>query len=131
MSSGIAEKGQIGTVFTDDIPTPAKGNVHYVNRNGDDTPKSFEEELIPGYDATLMGARATLRAAEEKKLLRRIGWRLILLLALRSNIDGGIRLSRRTVRLPDTGGVYAATIVAGGFSTACSVSTWSLGILPF
>ncbi|KAJ5968639.1 hypothetical protein N7501_004887 [Penicillium viridicatum] len=89
-----------------------------------------------------MGARATLHAAEEKKLLRRIDWHLILLLAVRSNIDGGIRylrryraypsasdstwihdchssLLRRTVRLPNTGGVYAATIVAGGFSTAC------------
>ncbi|KAJ5529855.1 hypothetical protein N7527_003248 [Penicillium freii] len=137
MSSGIAEKGQIGTVFTDEIPTPAKGNLHYVNRNGDDTPRSFEEELIPGYDATFMGARATLRAAEEKKLLRRIGWHLILLLALRSNIDGGIRylrryraypsaidstwihdchssLSRRTVRLPNTGGVYARRLSLEG-----------------
>lgn len=81
MSSGIAEKGEIGTVSTDETPTPVKGNVHYVNRNGDDTPKSFEE-VIPGYDATLMGARATLSAVEEKKLLRRIDWHLIPLLAV-------------------------------------------------
>ncbi|KAJ5870650.1 hypothetical protein N7455_005591 [Penicillium solitum] len=81
MSSEIAEKGQIGIVSTNETPTPAKGNVHYVNRNGDDTPKSFEE-VIPGYDATLMGARATLSSAEEKKLLRRIDWHLIPLLAV-------------------------------------------------
>ncbi|KUM56341.1 hypothetical protein ACN42_g10876 [Penicillium freii] len=149
MSSGIAEKGQIGTVFTDEIPTPAKGNLHYVNRNGDDTPRSFEEELIPGYDATFMGARATLRAAEEKKLLRRIGWHLILLLALRSNIDGGIRylrryraypsaidstwihdchssLSRRTVRLPNTGGVYARRLSLEGsrLHVQCPLGRW-------
>ncbi|KAJ5608187.1 hypothetical protein N7537_004806 [Penicillium hordei] len=82
MSSGIAEKGQIGIVSTDETPTPAKGNVHYVNRNGDNTLKSLEEEVIPGYDATLMDARATLSAAEEKKLLRRIDWHLIPLLAV-------------------------------------------------
>lgn len=82
MSSEIAEKGQIGDVSADEIPIPAKGNIHYVNRNGEHTPESFEEELIPGYDATLMRARATLSSAEEKKLLRRIDWHLIPLLAV-------------------------------------------------
>ncbi|OQE36098.1 hypothetical protein PENCOP_c012G00483 [Penicillium coprophilum] len=84
MSSEIAEKGQVGTIDISPVrtPTPAKGTVHYVNRNGDDTPQSFEEDLIPGYDATLMRARATLSSAEEKKLLRRIDWHLIPLLAV-------------------------------------------------
>lgn len=82
MSSEIAEKGQIGAVSADKVPLPAKGNIHYVNRNGNETPGSFEEELIPGYDATLMRARATLTSAEEKKLLRRIDWHLIPLLAV-------------------------------------------------
>ncbi|KAJ5502245.1 hypothetical protein N7463_005119 [Penicillium fimorum] len=82
MSSEIAEKGQIGSISPVKTPIPEKGNVHYVNRNGDDTPESFDEELIPGYDATLMRARATLSSAEEKKLLRHIDWHLIPLLAV-------------------------------------------------
>ncbi|KAJ5193992.1 Glucose/ribitol dehydrogenase, partial [Penicillium cf. griseofulvum] len=48
----------------------------------DHTPESFDEEFIPGYDAILMGALATLSSAEEKKLLRRIDWHLIPLLAV-------------------------------------------------
>lgn len=92
MSSGIAEKAHIpiispkkketGTISTDEVPSPGERNVHYVNRNADDPLPDCEEEPIPGYDATLMRARATLSSAEEKKLLRRIDWHLIPLLAV-------------------------------------------------
>ncbi|KAJ5445241.1 Glucose/ribitol dehydrogenase [Penicillium cf. griseofulvum] len=69
MSSEIAEKGEIQTASIDKTPI-------------DHTPESFDEEFIPGYDAILMGALATLSSAEEKKLLRRIDWHLIPLLAV-------------------------------------------------
>jgi hypothetical protein len=81
MPAKITEKVQVGAITTDQLPVPEKGNVHYVNRNGNE-PSEIFEELIPGYDATLMRARATLSAAEEKRLLRRIDWHLIPLLAV-------------------------------------------------
>lgn len=40
------------------------------------------EKEIKGYDAALMSARAVLSSDEEKKLLRRIDWRLLPLLAI-------------------------------------------------
>ena len=43
---------------------------------------SKEQTQIAGYDAALMGARTALSAEEEKKLLRRIDWHLIPLLAI-------------------------------------------------
>lgn len=64
----------------DEAPIPGKATVHRVNRNTDELlPKSGD---IPGYDAELMQARATLSSDEEKKLLRKIDWRLLPLLAL-------------------------------------------------
>lgn len=70
IEKGRVQKGKAGTISTDEVPSPGKGNVHYVNRNTNDTLSDCEDRLIPGYDATLMRARATLNSAEEKKLLR-------------------------------------------------------------
>jgi hypothetical protein len=110
MSSEIAEKGEIQTVSINKLPIPAKGNVHCVNRNGDHTPESFDEELIPGYDPTLMRARATLSSAEEKKLLRRIDWHLIPLLAVMYMVKSvdftNVRLSTEYA-----GGISLTTVV--------------------
>ncbi|OOQ88394.1 pantothenate transporter [Penicillium brasilianum] len=61
---------------------PQHGKVHYVDRGQNGGLATHEAELIPGYDADLMSARATLSSAEEKKLLRRIDWHLIPLLAV-------------------------------------------------
>lgn len=61
---------------------PQQNKVHYVDRDQSGVLPAYETELIPGYDANLMGARATLSSAEEKRLLRRIDWHLIPLLAV-------------------------------------------------
>ncbi|KAH7146243.1 major facilitator superfamily domain-containing protein [Dactylonectria macrodidyma] len=55
---------------------------HTVSR-GDAIP-SFDSipDNVTGYDASVMRARATLSSDEEKKLLRRIDWRLIPLLSI-------------------------------------------------
>lgn len=65
----------------DELSIPGRNAVHRVHRNADEPlPKSGD--FIPGYDADLMQARATLSSEEEKKLLRRIDWRLLPLLSL-------------------------------------------------
>jgi hypothetical protein len=61
---------------------PQHGKVHYVDRGQNGVLATYEAEHIPGYDADLMSARATLSSTEEKKLLRRIDWHLIPLLAV-------------------------------------------------
>ena len=76
------EKGHVGNISTEPSSVPQHNNLHIVDRNGVDRPEQFEDELISGYDDTLMGARSTLSSAEEKKLLRRIDWHLIPLLAV-------------------------------------------------
>lgn len=90
MSHELAEKKTLSQTPQDDkithfnideAPIPGKATVHRVDRNTDEPlPKSGD--LIPGYDAELMQARATLSSDEEKKLLRKIDWRLLPLLAL-------------------------------------------------
>ncbi|KAE8389547.1 major facilitator superfamily domain-containing protein [Aspergillus alliaceus] len=87
MTSRLSEKDGVakndtGNATIAETSTPGKGNVHYVNRAESDPLPEYEGELIPGYDANLMRARATLSSAEEKKLLRRIDWHLIPLLAV-------------------------------------------------
>ncbi|KAK1149021.1 hypothetical protein N8T08_007696 [Aspergillus melleus] len=67
---------------SNELPDPGKQNVHLVSRNEDGSLPAYDQEYIPGYDANLMQARATLSSDEEKKLLRRIDWHLIPLLAI-------------------------------------------------
>jgi putative SOS response-associated peptidase YedK len=78
MSSPDLSNGESGFETT----LPQHGKVHYVARDQSGHLPEYEAELIPGYDANLMGARATLSSAEEKRLLRRIDWHLIPLLAV-------------------------------------------------
>jgi hypothetical protein len=77
-SSPDIAKGESG--FEPGLPQQSK--VHYVDRDQSSDLPTYEAELIPGYDANLMSARATLSSTEEKKLLRRIDWHLLPLLAV-------------------------------------------------
>lgn len=63
-------------------PPIGKGNLHLVSRNEEQAQINDSREHIVGFDASLMGARATLSSAEEKKLLRRMDWHLLPLLAV-------------------------------------------------
>lgn len=80
--SPTSEKGQLHSHSIEETPAPGKVNVHYVKRDGENSLPEYEGEHIPGYDANLMRARATLSSTEEKKLLRRIDWHLIPLLSV-------------------------------------------------
>jgi hypothetical protein len=63
-------------------PSPLDNNIHYVSRKEEGSFEKYDEDIIPGYDANLMRARASLSSVEEKRLLRKIDWRLIPLLAV-------------------------------------------------
>ena len=56
--------------------------LHFAKRGESLTEDSSSQEPIDGYDPELMGARTLLTAKEEKKLLRRIDWRLMTLCSL-------------------------------------------------
>lgn len=68
----------------DEYPVPGKENLHLVERTGneDGLVQYDDSDSINGFNAAVMGARVTLSNVEEKKLLRRIDWRLIPLLSL-------------------------------------------------
>ncbi|KAI1269218.1 putative pantothenate transporter [Xylariaceae sp. FL1019] len=57
------------------------GSLHHVTRDGE-TAQTQGDQVIEGYDAERMRARAALSADEEKKLLRRIDWHLMPLCSL-------------------------------------------------
>ena len=61
------------------------------------------EVLIAGYDAAMMSARASLSADEEKKLLRRIDWRLLPLLSLIYMVKTVDAANLSNARIMDTG----------------------------
>ncbi|KAM0551234.1 hypothetical protein ACHAPJ_008579 [Fusarium lateritium] len=62
---------------------PPEKNLYSTVARGDAFSSSEDvRDNITGYDNTLMKARATLSSQEEKKLLRRIDWHLIPLLAV-------------------------------------------------
>lgn len=92
MSSGLFEKNDTPgatstTIKSSDVSIEesqgqGKANIHYVNRTENGSLPEYEGDVIPGYDANLMRARASLSSAEERKLLRRIDWHLIPLLAI-------------------------------------------------
>lgn len=75
-----------GTSTATDIATADENDsnheLHYAKR-GEDLPEaSSSQESIEGYDPDLMSGRALLTAEEEKKLLRKIDWRLMALCSL-------------------------------------------------
>ncbi|KAF3392953.1 hypothetical protein DPV78_009934 [Talaromyces pinophilus] len=65
-------------------PVPGKENLHLVERTGNEEGlvQYDDSDSISGFNAALMGARVTLSNVEEKKLIRRIDWRLIPLMSL-------------------------------------------------
>ena len=82
ISSTAPVDGDVQVHSSNELPNPGKQNVHYVTRNEDGSLPTDDKGHIPGYNATLMQARATLSSDEEKKLLRRIDWHLLPLLAV-------------------------------------------------
>lgn len=56
--------------------------LHFVQRSDVIPEDDSSDENITGYDADLMRARASLSAEEEKKLLRRVDWRIVPLCAV-------------------------------------------------
>ncbi|KAJ0413200.1 major facilitator superfamily domain-containing protein [Aspergillus carlsbadensis] len=78
---------QLGTATATGIDTTggAKGanhELHYARRGEALGEASSSQESIEGYDPELMSGRTLLTAEEEKKLLRRIDWRLMSLCSL-------------------------------------------------
>ncbi|KAL5322572.1 hypothetical protein ACEPPN_010545 [Leptodophora sp. 'Broadleaf-Isolate-01'] len=87
-SSSDIRKGKEGFVATEGISEDDKGKLHYVRRGQEID--DHDTDLIAGYEADHMRARALLTSEEEKKLLRRIDWHIMPLCAiafLLKNID--------------------------------------------
>lgn len=61
---------------------PGLRGLHVVRRQGKLLDGDDFQNEITGFDASHMGARATLSVEEEKRLLRRIDWHLLPLLAV-------------------------------------------------
>ncbi|KAE8337788.1 hypothetical protein BDV24DRAFT_177259 [Aspergillus arachidicola] len=132
MSLGLSEKNDTPdaastTIKSSDIsveesPGQGRGNVHYVKRTENDSLPEYEGDVIPGYDANLMRARASLSSAEEKKLLRRIDWHLIPLLAIMymlksvdfTNVSWGVVLCCHAA-VTNRQGLYAVRFFLGLF----------------
>lgn len=65
--------------------------LHFVRRGEALAEASSSQESIDGYDPDLMSGRTLLTAQEERKLLRKIDWRLMTLCSLIfmfKNLDG-------------------------------------------
>jgi hypothetical protein len=56
--------------------------IHFVSRGQELGDASSSHESIDGYDPELMSGRTLLTAEEEKKLLRKIDWRLMTLCSI-------------------------------------------------
>ena len=68
----------------------SEDNLHYTKRGDILGEEVFQDGQIDGYDAERMRARAALTSEEEKKLMRRVDWRVMPLCAmmfLLKNID--------------------------------------------
>lgn len=68
-----------GSIESSDIE---KKHLHIIHRSDALLDDTIAAESITGYDPILMRARATLSAEQEKKVIRRIDWRLIPLLSI-------------------------------------------------
>ncbi|CZT03211.1 related to putative tartrate transporter [Rhynchosporium graminicola] len=80
--------------------------LHLVQRGDVILESEVSDETITGYDADLMRARASLTADEEKKLMRRVDWRIIPLCAVMyavKNIDSS---NVSNARIMDKGTPY-------------------------
>lgn len=83
--SEITSKGLGRTTATDitsNTNSDALHELHFARRGEALAEASSSQESIDGYDPELMNGRTLLTAAEEKKLLRKIDWRLMTLCSL-------------------------------------------------
>jgi hypothetical protein len=102
---------QLGTATATGIDTTsdkgASHELHFARRGEALAEASSSQESIEGYDPELMSGRTLLTAEEEKKLLRRIDWRLMSLCSLIfmfKNLDSN---NVRITRYRGTNGVVA------------------------
>lgn len=76
----------LGKTTATDIVSASDNDVnhdlHFARRGEALAEASSSQESIDGYDPELMNGRTLLTAAEEKKLLRKIDWRLMTLCSL-------------------------------------------------
>lgn len=61
-------------------PAATEKHIHFVPRS--EVPFDSSQDEIIGYDPSLMRARALLSSEEEKRVIRKIDWRLIPLLSV-------------------------------------------------
>jgi hypothetical protein len=84
-SQQVPSKDLGKTTATDLVSTPDSiftNELHFARRGEALAEASSSQESIDGYDPELMNGRTLLTAAEEKKLLRKIDWRLMTLCSL-------------------------------------------------
>ena len=81
-----AESKDFGRTTATDIAIVSEGDanheLHYVRRGEAFEDGSSIQDSIKGYDPDLMTGRTLLTVEEEKKLLRKIDWRLMTLCSL-------------------------------------------------
>jgi hypothetical protein len=81
----MADK-QLGTTTTSDITSTNESDggheLHFARRGEELAEASSSQASIDGYDPERMSGRTLLTAEEEKKLLRKIDWRLMTLCSL-------------------------------------------------
>ena len=83
MASSSVDKGLHAESKVPQRENPIGDQFNVVSRKIEPLPEYDDfQNAIVGYDATLMRARATLSTEDEKKLLRRIDWHLLPLLAV-------------------------------------------------
>ncbi|OQE09766.1 hypothetical protein PENVUL_c005G00619 [Penicillium vulpinum] len=84
--NGRTSSKDLGRTTATDISSTsgsdANNELHFARRGEDFAPTSSNQQNIDGYDPELMSGRTLLTAEEEKKLLRKIDWRLMTLCSL-------------------------------------------------
>lgn len=80
---GRTSSKDLGKTTATDISSTSESNadhdLHFARRGEALAETSSSQESIDGYDPELMSGRTLLTAEEEKKLLRKIDWRLMAL----------------------------------------------------
>lgn len=77
------DKDNVGkTTATDIIESDTDHDLHFARRGEALSEASSSQDSIDGYDPELMRGRTLLTAEDEKKLLRKIDWRLMTLCSL-------------------------------------------------
>lgn len=101
--NGRVASKDLGRATATDIASATDGDanheLHFVRRGESLAEASSSQESIDGYDPDLMSGRTLLTVEEERKLLRKIDWRLMTLCSLifmfknldSNNVGGHIR----------------------------------------